>query len=121
VAFVPLNDLTSIEGFDENVATELRARARDWLEAQKKATEEKLRELGMEDKLLALGLPNEALIKLGENKVLTLDDFADLSSAEFRDFVPDTRLSGEEIDSMIMKAREHWFAAENNNQATDNG
>jgi len=112
VAYVPLDDLTSIEGFDENVATELRARARDWLEAQKKESEEKLRALGMDDKLLALGLPNDALIKLGENKVLTLDDFADLSSAEFKDFVPDSHLSPEEIDSMIMKAREHWFNEE---------
>jgi N utilization substance protein A len=112
VAYVPLDDLTSIEGFDEAVATELRARAREWLETQKRDSEEKLRGLGMEDKLLALGLPNEALIKLGENKVLTLDDFADLSSAEFMDFVPDSHLSQEEIDSMIMKAREHWFEDE---------
>jgi N utilization substance protein A len=112
VAYVPLDDLTSIEGFDEAVATELRARARDWLESQKKANEEKLRGLGMDEKLIALGLPNESLIKLGENKVLTLDDFADLSSGEFIEFVPDSRLSAEEIDSMIMKARAHWFEGE---------
>ena len=52
------------------------------------------------------------LLKLGENKVLTLDDFADLSRGEFLDFVPDSRLSTEEIDSMIMKARAHWFEGE---------
>jgi N utilization substance protein A len=112
VAYVPLDDLVAIEGFDENVASELRARARDWLETQKKETEDKLRSLGMEDKLLALGLPNDALLKLGENKVLTLDNFADLSREEFNEFVPDSRLSPEEIDSMIMKAREHWFEGE---------
>ena len=112
VAYVPLDDLTAIEGFDENVATELRARARDWLEAQKKESEGKLRSLGMEDKLMELGLPNESLVKLGENKVLTLDDFADLSREEFLEFVPDSRLSAEEIDSMIMKARAHWFEGE---------
>jgi N utilization substance protein A len=112
VAYVPLDDLTAIEGFDENVASELRARARDWLENVKKETEDKLRSLGMEDKLLALGLPNEVMIKLGENKVLTLDDFADLSREEFNEFVPDSRLSPDEIDSMIMKARAHWFEGE---------
>jgi len=112
VAYVPLDDLTSIEGFDEAVATELRARAREWLEGQKRETEEKLRALGMDEKLLALGLSNNILVKLGENKVLTLDDFADLSSAEFIDFVPDSHLSTEEIDSMIMKARAHWFENE---------
>ena len=112
VAFVPLDDLVAIEGFDENVAGELRARARDWLDQQKKESENKLRELGMDEKLIALGLPNDALIKLGENKVLTLDDFADLSREEFFEFVPDSRLSPDEIDSIIMKARAHWFEGE---------
>ncbi len=112
VAYVPLDDLTAIEGFDEAVASELRARARDWLDAQKKESENKLRALGMDEKLMALGLPNEALLKLGENKVLTLDDFADLSREEFLEFVPDSRLSADEIDSMIMKARAHWFEGE---------
>jgi N utilization substance protein A len=116
VAYVPLDDLVSIEGFDENVAGELRARARDWLEAQKKESEEKLRSLGMDSKLMDLGLPNEAMLKLGENKVLTLDDFADLSREEFLEFVPDSRLSPDEIDSMIMKARAHWFEGEEGKQ-----
>lgn len=109
VAYVPLDDLVNIEGFDENLATELRARARDWLEAQKRAIDEKLGALGMEQSLLDLGLAGEVLLKLGENKVLKLDDFADLSREEFQEMVPDSRLSAEEIDSMIMKAREHWF------------
>lgn len=112
VAYVPLDDLIAIEGFDENVASELRARARDWLEAQKKEVEDKLRTLGMDAKLIELGLPNENLVKLGENKVLTLDDFADLSREEFLEFVPDSRLSHDEIDSIIMKARAHWFDEE---------
>lgn len=109
VAYVPLDDLSNIEGFDENLASELRARARDWLETQKRAIEEKLSALGMDKKLLDLGLSSEVLVKLGEQKILSLDDFADLSRAEFVDMVPDSRLSAEEIDSMIMKAREHWF------------
>ncbi len=103
---------TTIEGFDEGVANELRTRAREYLESKKKTEEEKLRTLGMEDKLLALGLPNDVLLNLGENQVLTLDSFADLSKDEFLDNVPDSRLSHEEIESMIMKARAHWFEEE---------
>lgn len=113
VAYVPVEDLTSIEGFDEGVATELRSRAREYLENKKKADEEKLRALGMDEKLIALGLSNDILVKLGENKILSLDDFADLSKDEFLDLVPDSRLSHEDIDSMIMKARAHWFEEEN--------
>lgn len=109
VAYVPIDDLINIEGFDETLATELRARARDWLETQKKATEEKLKQLGMDPALMGLGLSGEVLLKLGENNVLKLDDFADLSRSEFQEMVSDSRLSAEEIDSMIMKAREHWF------------
>ncbi len=112
VAFVPVEDMISIEGFDENVANELRTRARDYLESKKKAEEEKLRILGMDEKLITLGLSNEVLVKLGEKKILTLDDFADLSKDEFIDLVPDSHLSPEEIDSMIMKARAHWFDEE---------
>jgi transcription termination/antitermination protein NusA len=112
VAYVPLDDLKGIEGFDENVAEELRARARDWLEAQKRVVEEKLVSLGMEKSLIDLGISPANLVKLGEQKVLTLDDFADLSRSEFQEMVPDSRLSGDEIDSMIMKARAHWFEGE---------
>ena len=112
VAYVPMEDITAIEGFDENVANELRTRAREFLETKKKADEEKLRTLGMDEKLIALGLANEVLVKLGENKVLTLDDFADLSKDEFLDIVPDSHLPPEEIDSIIMKARAHWFEEE---------
>ena len=109
VAFVPLDDITAIEGFDEALANELRNRARDWLETQKKVAEEKLRTLGMDEKLIALGLADTILVKLGENKILTLDDFADLSHDDFNDIVPKSNLSNEEIDAVIMKAREHWF------------
>ncbi|HEU5047952.1 MAG TPA: transcription termination factor NusA [Rickettsiales bacterium] len=112
VAYVPLEDISAIEGFDENVATELRNRAREFLENKKQEEEAKLRNLGLDEKLIALGLPNDVLIQLGNNKILTLDDFADLSQPEFLDIVPHSHLSHEEIDSMIMKAREHWFAEE---------
>lgn len=109
VAYVPLDDLKNIEGFDENIATELRARAREWLENQKKMAEEKLQSLGMEKGLMDIGFASEVLVRLGDKGILKLDDFADLSREEFIELVPDSRLSAEEIDAMIMKAREHWF------------
>lgn len=109
VAYVPLEDMISIEGFDESVAEELRARARDWLETRKKDTEEKLKNLGMEEYLLNLGLPSEALAALGEKGIITRDDFADLSTDEFNEIVLNVKLSEDDINAFIMKAREHWF------------
>jgi len=109
VAYVPLEDIAAIEGFDEELANELRERAREWLSSQKEEAENKLRNLGMDEKLIELGFSDEILVTLGENKILTLDDFADLSLDEFIELVPNSHLSHEEINSMIMKARAHWF------------
>jgi N utilization substance protein A len=110
VAYVPLEDLASIEGFDEIVAGELKARAQTWLDEQKAQTAIKLRELGVKEDLIAFeGLKSETLIKLGENGIKSLDDFADLAREDFTDIVSDSGLSADEIDALIMKAREHWF------------
>jgi transcription termination/antitermination protein NusA len=109
VAFVPLEDMIEIEGFDEELANELRNRARDYLENQEQVTTDRLREAGVDEKLIELGLSNEVLLALSEKSILTLDDFADLSHDEFIELVPNSNLSEAEINAMIMKAREHWF------------
>ena len=112
VAYVPLEDLMSIEGFDEGVAGELKERAAGWLESQKALMQEKYKELGIQEDLVSLGLATPILLALGEKKVLTRDDFADLAREEFQEIVPESGLNDQEIDALIMKAREHWFAGE---------
>lgn len=113
VAFVPLEDLAEIEGFDENVAAELQSRANDWIEQQRVETQKKLRDMGVQEDLVEFeGLNNEDLIKLAEGGVKSLDDFADLSRDEFKEFIPNTTLTNDEIDDLIMRAREHWFEGE---------
>ena len=113
VAYVPVEDLSSIEGFDENVAQELKNRANNYLDVKKKETESKLRELGVNEDLIKFEpLNSDILIKLGENGIKSLDDFADLAREDFTDIIPDSGMSHEEIDALIMKAREHWFSDE---------
>src|SRR3546814_12446340 len=51
VAYVPIEDLAEIEGFDEEVAGELQARARGFLEAENERLTTQRRELGVEDRL----------------------------------------------------------------------
>lgn len=122
VAFVPLEDLASIEGFDENVAAELQSRANDWIEQQRVETQEKLRKLGMQNDLIEFdGIPNEILLKLAEGGVKSLDDFADLARDEFKEIVPNSGFGNEEIDALIMRAREHWFDGEEGNGKKANG
>lgn len=113
VAYVPIEDLADIEGFDENLAEELRNRARGWLEEQANKIMDQLREMGMQEDLITFnGLKPEILLQLGKQKVLTLDDFADLSREEFQEIVPDSGMGEPEIDQLIMAARAHWFAEE---------
>jgi N utilization substance protein A len=95
------------------VAAELQSRASDWIEQQRVETQTKLREMGVKDDLVEFeGLTNDDLLKLAEGGVKSLDDFADLSRDEFRDLAPKSELSDDEIDALIMRAREHWFEGE---------
>lgn len=111
VGYVPVEDLASIEGFDEEVAQELRQRARDWLNAQMEEAQTKLREMGVTDDLMNFEpLPLEALKELAIKGVKTLDDLADLSSSEFKELAPGSNLNEDQINELIMKAREHWFS-----------
>lgn len=110
IAFVPVEDIEGIEGFDESVAHELQTRAREFLETKKQETQKKLKTLGVETELLEFeGLDDAQLLALAEKGIKSLDDFADLARDEFRDIFPKSTLSNDDIDAMIMRARAHWF------------
>ena len=110
VAFVPVDELAQIEGFDEDVAEELRARARGHLEEQDRLQDERRRELGVEDALSEIeGLNAAILVKLGEAGVKTLDDLGDLASDELIEHLGDLAPDAAKADAIIMAARAHWF------------
>ena len=114
VAFVPMDDLTSIEGFDQELVDELRDRARQYLVEQERIHTARRRELGVADELAEVeGLTAAMLVALGEAGLKTRDDFADLSIDEVVD--PDAGalrafdLEEAEASALIMAARAHWF------------
>jgi N utilization substance protein A len=110
VAFVPIEELAEIEGFDEEVSEELRARARNFLEEADRANEAKRRDLGVSDELAALeGTSSAMLVTLGENGVKTLDDLGDLASDELIELLGDQAPTMEAANNLIMAARAHWF------------
>ncbi|MDG2242597.1 MAG: transcription termination factor NusA [Rhodospirillaceae bacterium] len=112
VAFVPDDELSVIEGFDEEIAGELKARAQARLEEQNQALMTKLTELGITENLLNAdidGLDVEMMVTLGENDVKSRDDLADLASDELIDILGVGSMSMEEANTMIMAARAHWF------------
>jgi N utilization substance protein A len=118
VAFVPLEDLADIEGFDAEVATELQERARSSLERRDRQYEEQRQELGVSDELASLErLTPGMLVALGENKITTLDDFAGLAGDELVELLAGSDKVGvnlelEEANALIMQARAHWYADE---------
>jgi N utilization substance protein A len=85
VGFVPIRDLTVIEGFDEEIAEELQARARNWLEERDAKLDIERRKLGVDDAMAAAdGLTLTQVVDLGRKNIRTLDDLADLTPDELR-------------------------------------
>ena len=105
VAYVPLQEMLEIEGFDEDTVNELRTRAKDALLTMEIAKEEGVEEISQILRDLE-GMTPELLVKLSDNGIHTLDDLADLAVDELIEI---TGQSTDEAKTLIMKAREHWF------------
>ena len=79
IAYVSPEDFMQIEGFDEDVATEIQARGRDYLEKLSAEQDARRKELGVEDAVMELeGMSPGFAVKLGENEIKTVDDVAGL-------------------------------------------
>ena len=77
VAMVEIDEITNISGFDEETAQEIQARANDYLEKENLLLEEKRKDLKVQDDILEMEeLSMKMVIKLGENDVKSLEDFA---------------------------------------------
>lgn len=137
VAYVAPEELSSIEGFDEELAAELQSRALEALERREAAAREERTALGVEDAVAELPYMTEAmLVTLGKAGLKTLDDVADLATDELvlkrrseprrrndnRKPEPDGVLASyglteEQGNEIIMAARAHWFEDEAEDEA----
>jgi N utilization substance protein A len=85
VAYVESAEVASIEGFDEDTAEEIQARARDFLDREAAELDGKRRELGVEDGLLEIeGVTLPMAVALGEGDVKTVENLADLVPDDLR-------------------------------------
>ncbi|MFC7500251.1 transcription termination factor NusA [Enterovirga sp. GCM10030262] len=137
VAYVQAEEISSIEGFDEELAAELQNRATEALERREEASRQERKELGVEDALADMPYLTEAmLVTLGKAGIKTLDDLADLATDELVQkkkpeqrrqresnrsedkggILTDYGLSDEQGNEIIMAARAHWF----DDESTDN-
>jgi N utilization substance protein A len=112
VAFVPMEELTDIEGFDEDIAGELKARATAYIEEENKKVLTRLEELGVSEDLANAeidGLDPKKIIALAEKGVKTLDDLADLAGDELVEMLGGDVIKEDAANAIIMAARAHWF------------
>jgi len=140
VAYVEAEELSTIEGFDEELAAELQNRAAEALERREAASREERRALGVEDALAEMPyLTEQMLVTLGKAGIRTLDDLADLATDELiqrrriepRRREPSNRaedkgglladygINEEQGNEIIMAARAHWFEDDDSKAGED--
>ncbi|PJI37649.1 transcription termination factor NusA [Ferrovibrio sp.] len=117
LAYLPVEELAEIEGFDGDIANELHERAGEYIDKRNSEMEEKRKALGVSDEVAGIeGLTPPMLVALGEKGVKTLDDLGDLAGDELQEIVGEG-LSNDDANAIIMAARQHWFEGEESGQA----
>jgi N utilization substance protein A len=136
VAYVPLHELAEIEGFDEETAEELQARALGYIEQKNAEFEQKRRELGVEDDVAELeGLTPAMLAALGENGIKNMEDLAGCVSDDLLGYMENKGnervrvpgalegfdLNADDVNAVIMRARVKagWISEEDLVKATE--
>lgn len=108
VAYVPLEEMMGIDGFDEEIAEELRARAKDALLTQAIASEEELGEVEPAEDLLTMdGMERHLAFVLASKGIVTMEDLAEQAVEDLLDI---EELDEQRAGELIMTARAPWFA-----------
>src|SRR6478735_2914647 len=120
LAYVDTGELASIEGFDEDTASEIQARAQEYLARIDAEQEARRKELGVADELKDVeGITTAMLVALGENDVKTLEDLAGCATDDlvgwtegrgaeatrYAGYLDGFELSRTEAEAMVMDAR----------------
>lgn len=107
IAYVPLEEMLNIDGFDEDTVNELRARAKDRLLTKAIATEEKLADAHPAEDLLSIeGMDKDLAMELAVRGVITREDLAEQSIDDLLDI---DGIDDDRAGKLIMAARAHWF------------
>ena len=106
VAYVPIEEMLSIEDFDEDIINALRQRAKDALLTKALVSEEKLNTEPAEDLLSMEGMTRKLAFELAARGVVTMEDLAEQGIDDIADI---EGLDAETAGQLIMKAREPWF------------
>ena len=107
IAYVPLDEILAIDGFDEEIANELRNRAKDALLTLAIASEEDLSSANIADDLLNMeGMDGKLALELAKKGILNMEELAEQSIDELIDI---EGMDEERAGKLIMTARAPWF------------
>ncbi len=114
IASETLENIEKIEGFDNDLATEILDRAKNYIKDQEEENKKIVNDNIKDDNLKNLdGMNTNILAELAKSNIVTLDNFADLATFELIDkeegILRKLDLDEEMVNKMIMKARENWF------------
>ncbi|MFK0385403.1 transcription termination factor NusA [Agrobacterium sp. NPDC090273] len=120
LAYVDLDEIASIDGFDEDTANEIQTRAREYLERLEAEMDAKRKELGVSDELRQIdGLTSQMMVALGEDGIKSIEDFAgcaaddlvgwserkDGETKKFEGIFSKLDVSRVEAENMVLQAR----------------
>lgn len=108
IAYIPVDEMLEIDGFDEELVEALRSRAKDALLIKAIASEEQIETSQPSEELMSMEGMNDTLAhEMAAKGIITLDDLAEQSIDDIIEF---TGMDEERAGKLIMKARESWFA-----------
>ena len=108
IAYIPVDEMLEIEGFDLELVEALRSRAKDALLIKAIASEEKIETSAPSQELLSMeGMDENLAHELAAKGIITVDDLAEQAIDDILDFAGMTE---ERAGKLIMKARESWFS-----------
>ena len=112
VAYVPLEEMSAIDGFDEGIAEELRSRAKDALLTMALVSEEQLTNTPPAEDLLNMeGMDQNLAYKLAAIKIVTMEDLAEQAVDDILEL---EGVDEERAAELIMTARAPWFEGDSN-------
>ncbi len=117
IAYIPREEMIAIEGFDEEIVDELRARAKSVLTTMELANEEELDNVQPAEDLLTMdGMDRRLAFVLASQGVVTMEDLAELA---IDDLIEIEQMDEERAGALIMTARAPWFEDDNDDQSDE--
>jgi N utilization substance protein A len=112
IAFASIKELSSIDGFDDEISEAIIARAKDYVAEHDKDVIAQLNHMGVEqDLILFLDLPYEDYLKIAEIGVKSLDDLGEMTPQEMLAVLPNGKYNRDTWQQLIAEVRSNELSA----------